>query len=498
MHDLEIRGAGEVLGESQSGEMQEVGFQLYADMLRAAVSSLQGRAASPISPRRSASTTEINLHVPALLPATYCSDVHERLVLYKRLANGESLDDLDAMQEELVDRFGSLPEPAQALIACHRLRVVARPLGVVKIDAGPERTTIQFVPNAPFDAGALILLVQKDGRDPLRRARPHPHRARRADARRARGDGARVPRQARVDRGERHADAPMRAALPPQVHVFVRDWLSANHVLLKSRDGHVLVDTGYVRHAPLTLALLATPRGLGDEPLAQIVNTHCHSDHMGGNAAVARRYGCPIAVPEGECAADRALGHEGAAARLRRPDRRSLPRRTPRCAPDTTYVWGDLEWRALAAPGHDMGALVFYNPEHRILISGDALWENGFGFVMPPRDRPDGAAGHARHARDAGHARRPRRHSRARRAVHRRQRRARAGRCGASTPFEADPLRMARHALKVAVHLLPARPPADAARRRAGAIVERVGIYRDFNALFFRLPPAELADAADR
>ena len=108
--------------------------------------------------------TEINLHVPALLPATYCSDIHERLVLYKRLANGETLDDLEAMQEELVDRFGSLPEPAQALIACHRLRVVARPLGVVKIDAGPERATIQFVPNAPVDAGALILLVQKDGR----------------------------------------------------------------------------------------------------------------------------------------------------------------------------------------------------------------------------------------------------------------------------------------------------------------------------------------------
>ena len=89
----------------------------------------------------------------------------------------------------------------------------------------------------------------------------------------------------------------MRAALPPQVHVFVRDWLSANNVLLKSRDGHVLVDTGYVRHAPLTLALLATVRGLGGEPLARIVNTHCHSDHMGGNAAVAARYRCPIAVP---------------------------------------------------------------------------------------------------------------------------------------------------------------------------------------------------------
>ncbi|MDH4181272.1 MAG: MBL fold metallo-hydrolase, partial [Betaproteobacteria bacterium] len=82
---------------------------------------------------------------------------------------------------------------------------------------------------------------------------------------------------------------------PPQLHVFVRDWLSANNVLLRSRGGHVLVDTGYVRHVPLTLALLATPRGIGAEPLARIVNTHCHSDHMGGNAALQRRYGCPVA-----------------------------------------------------------------------------------------------------------------------------------------------------------------------------------------------------------
>src|SRR5687767_4581390 len=88
--------------------------------------------------------------------------------------------------------------------------------------------------------------------------------------------------------------------LPPQLHVFVRDWLSSNNVVLKSRDGHVLIDSGYVRHAPLTLALLATQRGLGDAPLARLVNTHCHSDHMGGNAAAAKKYECPIAIPEGE------------------------------------------------------------------------------------------------------------------------------------------------------------------------------------------------------
>ncbi len=177
MHDLEIRGAGEVLGESQTGEMQEVGFQLYADMLRAAVSSLKaGREPDLAAPL--GVTTEINLHVPALLPATYCSDVHERLVLYKRLANCETDDELETMHEELVDRFGALPEPAQALVACHRLRVVARPLGVVKIDAGPERATLQFAPNAPVDAGALILLVQKDGR--IRFAGPERLRIERA------------------------------------------------------------------------------------------------------------------------------------------------------------------------------------------------------------------------------------------------------------------------------------------------------------------------------
>jgi transcription-repair coupling factor (superfamily II helicase) len=163
MHDLEIRGAGEVLGEEQSGEMQQVGFQLYADMLKAAVSALKAGREPDLSQPLGV-TTEINLHVPARLPENYCSDIHERLVLYKRFASCETIDELDLLREELVDRFGTTPEPAQALIACHRLRLVAKPLGVTKIDAGPERTTITFVKAPPFDPGALILLVQKDGR----------------------------------------------------------------------------------------------------------------------------------------------------------------------------------------------------------------------------------------------------------------------------------------------------------------------------------------------
>ena len=163
MHDLEIRGAGEVLGEEQSGEMQEVGFQLYADMLKSAVSALRAGREPDLSEPLGV-TTEINLHVPARLPEDYCSDVHERLVLYKRLASAETDDDLDLLREELVDRFGTAPEPVQALIACHRLRLVAKAQGVTRIDAGPERTTVQFVKHPPFDPGKLILEVQRDGR----------------------------------------------------------------------------------------------------------------------------------------------------------------------------------------------------------------------------------------------------------------------------------------------------------------------------------------------
>ncbi|HBR26658.1 MAG TPA: transcription-repair coupling factor, partial [Rhizobiales bacterium] len=163
MHDLEIRGAGEVLGDEQSGEMQQIGFQLYADMLKAAVDALKaGREPNLSDPL--GVTTEIHLHVPALLPETYCNDVHERLVLYKRLANCDSAAALTGMHEELIDRFGLPPEQTQALLACHRLRLVARPLGVVKVDAGPERTQVQFGPEPSFDPGKLIALVQQDGR----------------------------------------------------------------------------------------------------------------------------------------------------------------------------------------------------------------------------------------------------------------------------------------------------------------------------------------------
>ncbi len=281
------------------------------------------------------------------------------------------------------------------------------------------------------------------------------------------------------------------SALPPQLHVFVRDWLSANNILLKSRDGHVLIDSGYVRHAPLTLALLASARGIGHEPLAFLVNTHCHSDHVGGNAAIVRRYGCPVAVPAAE--APLVERWDGKALLYDYCDQQIERFAVDRVLPaDTTHVWGDLEWRALAAPGHDMGALVFYNAEHRILISGDALWEHGFGFVMPPEIDPAALPatratiemlgtldirivipGHGEPFTDVAGAL-----DRARRRI---------------VAFEADSLRIARHALKVnLMFVLLDRQRMSLADMPA--YVDRVGIYRELNALCFHLTPARLAE----
>ncbi|HDR9349540.1 TPA: DEAD/DEAH box helicase, partial [Burkholderia multivorans] len=173
MHDLEIRGTGEVLGDKQSGEIHEIGFQLYTEMLNDAVKALKnGKEPDLTAPL--AATTEINLHAPAILPADYCADVQERLSLYKRLANCEHADAIDGIQEELIDRFGKLPPQAQALVETHRLRLAAKPLGIVKIDASEAAIGLQFVPNPPIDPMRIIEMVQKHrhiklaGQDKLR------------------------------------------------------------------------------------------------------------------------------------------------------------------------------------------------------------------------------------------------------------------------------------------------------------------------------------------
>ncbi|PZP93403.1 MAG: transcription-repair coupling factor [Variovorax paradoxus] len=161
MHDLEIRGAGEVLGENQSGNMLEVGFQLYNEMLSEAVRSLkEGKEPDLLSPL--SVTTEINLHAPALLPDDYCGDVHLRLSFYKKLATAKTADQVDILLEEIVDRFGKLPTQAQTLIDVHRLRVLARPYGVVKVDAAPGVIHISFKPDAPIEPMRIIELIQKN------------------------------------------------------------------------------------------------------------------------------------------------------------------------------------------------------------------------------------------------------------------------------------------------------------------------------------------------
>jgi transcription-repair coupling factor (superfamily II helicase) len=162
MHDLEIRGAGEVLGESQSGEILEIGFAMYTNMLNAAVKALKAGEKIPDLTAPLSITSEINLRVPALLPNDYCPDVHERLTLYKRLANCDSEDDLRAMQEELIDRFGELPAQAQALAETHRLRIAGKAVGIAKLDAGPSSIQLQLIPNPPVDPADIILLIQSD------------------------------------------------------------------------------------------------------------------------------------------------------------------------------------------------------------------------------------------------------------------------------------------------------------------------------------------------
>ncbi len=182
MHDLEIRGAGEVLGENQSGNMLEVGFQLYNEMLSEAVASLKaGREPDLLAPL--SVTTDINLHAPALLPDDYCGDVHLRLSFYKKLATAKTNDQIDTLLEEIVDRFGKLPPQAQTLIDVHRLRVLSQPYGVAKVDATPGVIVISFRPNPPVDPMRIIELIQKNrhiklaGNDKLRieRELPEPH-----------------------------------------------------------------------------------------------------------------------------------------------------------------------------------------------------------------------------------------------------------------------------------------------------------------------------------
>jgi transcription-repair coupling factor (superfamily II helicase) len=163
-HDLEIRGAGELLGEEQSGEMTEVGLTMYLDMLDRAVRALkEGRDVALDAPL--AAQTEVEMRVPALLPEEYVPDVHMRLALYKRIAAASDDVTLDELTAELVDRFGPLPQPAQNLLRTGRLRLIARRLAVRRLDFGSHGGYVLFETENHADPTAVIRLIQDRSRE---------------------------------------------------------------------------------------------------------------------------------------------------------------------------------------------------------------------------------------------------------------------------------------------------------------------------------------------
>ena len=277
--------------------------------------------------------------------------------------------------------------------------------------------------------------------------------------------------------------------MPGCVQVLERGWLSSNNVLIADAAGAALVDSGYGSHAPQTISLVE--RALAGRRLDLLANTHCHSDHMGGNAALVRAHHCELALPAGE------------ALLLEAWDERALmlgfaDQRAERFAWDRTLAAGDtlrlgpMDWQVLAAPGHDTHALMFWSPDERILISGDALWENGFGVVFGQIFGRNTALAETRATLDAIAALRPRvvipGHGAAFDGVDAALARA----YSRVDSFEADILRLVRHALKVMLvfALLDRRSMALAA---LPAYLDRVEVYGDLNRRYLGLSTEALA-----
>jgi len=159
-HDLEIRGAGELLGEDQSGQMAEVGFSLYTELLERAVRSIRQGKLPDLDAGEEVRGAEVELHVASLIPEDYLPDVHTRLTLYKRISSARDSDALRELQVEMIDRFGLLPEPTKNLVRITLLKLQAERLGIKKIDAGPQGGRIEFAAETPVDPLTLIKLIQ--------------------------------------------------------------------------------------------------------------------------------------------------------------------------------------------------------------------------------------------------------------------------------------------------------------------------------------------------
>ncbi|SAL04704.1 Hydroxyacylglutathione hydrolase [Caballeronia calidae] len=178
-------------------------------------------------------------------------------------------------------------------------------------------------------------------------------------------------------------------ALRDSMTVFERGWLSSNNVLFRSAEGTAIVDTGYASHAPQTLALVK--QRLGARTLDLIVNTHLHSDHCGGNALLQQTYACDTLIPASEAHAVRDWDEEALTFRAtgQRCDRFGF---TGTIENGATLTLGGFDWNVLGAPGHDPHSLMLHCPETRVLVSADALWENGFGVIFPELEGDSGFA----------------------------------------------------------------------------------------------------------
>lgn len=191
------------------------------------------------------------------------------------------------------------------------------------------------------------------------------------------------------------AAPPTAAALPESLRFVERDWLSSNQVVGFEGNEAIVVDTGYAKHAALTVELArhvldARARETGGSVrLVGIVNTHLHSDHCGGNHALARAFGCPITVPAAS-AADVAAWDEVALTHATTGQRCERFRHAATLAPGETLRLGGFDWRVLAAPGHDPKSLIFHCEREGLLVSADALWEQGFGVIFPELDGQSG------------------------------------------------------------------------------------------------------------
>jgi transcription-repair coupling factor (superfamily II helicase) len=162
-HDLEIRGAGELLGDEQSGHMQKIGFSLYTEMLEQAVAAIkEGRIPSPDLDLDK--SIEVNLRIPALIPEDYLPDVHTRLIMYKRISSSADEEDLEDLQVEMIDRFGLLPEPLKLLFRLTRLKLKAQTFGISKIDANVSSGRIEFAAQTQVDPLSIVQLIQDDSK----------------------------------------------------------------------------------------------------------------------------------------------------------------------------------------------------------------------------------------------------------------------------------------------------------------------------------------------